>query len=94
MKDIQKPVWFEMEYFTSLFQALRQWGRRKSERHAKSWRGGKKEKGKDSRPPPLPSFLPFLFLCSSRFLNSADPTISEPGAGQYFTNYSFDFATV
>ena len=50
-------------------------------------RGGKKEAL------PLPSFLPFfnyyyflffyyhfLFLCS-RFLNFAEPTISEPGTG-------------
>ena len=31
----------------SLFQALEWWGRSESERHAKSWRGGKKEKRRD-----------------------------------------------
>ena len=51
-------------------------GRRERKRHAKSWRGGKKEKAASS----LPSFLPVLFSCL-RFLNSADPTISEPGTG-------------
>ena len=69
MKDIQKPVWFEMEYFTSLFQALRWWGRRESERHVKSWRGGKKEKGKDSRPllSPVPPVFIFVFTTLSQF---------------------------
>ena len=45
---------------------------RKSERHAKSWWGGKKEKVK--------GFPPVFFSCS-RFLNSVDPTFSEPGTG-------------
>ena len=67
MKDIQKPVWFEMEYFTSLFQALRQWGRRESERHVKSWRGGKKEKGKDSRPLLSPVSSRFYFCVHHAF---------------------------
>ena len=48
---------------------------RESEIHAKSWRGGKKEKGR--------GFASVLFSCS-RFLNSADPTISEPGKGYDF----------
>ena len=106
----------------SLFQALRWWGRRERERHAKSWRGGKKEKRRDREracnhlfydplPPTFgtfeiirfrlsncwnvhelesfsyfsrdyfsPQFPPVLFSCS-HFLNSADPTISEPGTG-------------
>ena len=54
-------------------------------------RGGKKGKTRGERacnhlfydslppPPPLPSFLPFFSF--SRFLNSAGPTISEPGTG-------------
>jgi len=44
-------------------------GRRECERHAKTGAGRKIRK-----------FLPFLFSCS-RFLNSADPTISQPGTG-------------
>ena len=48
---------------------------RESEIHAKSWRGGKREKGR--------GFAPVLFSCS-RFLNSADPAISEPGKGYDF----------
>ena len=77
MKDIQKPVWFEMEYFTSLFQALRQWGRRESERHAKNCRGGKKKKEL--------SFLPFHFRVRALHLKLADPTISEPGNGYTYS---------
>ena len=51
----------------SLFQALRQWRRRESKRQEKSC-------------PPLPSSS--CFISCSPFLNSADPTISEPGTGQ------------
>ena len=53
---------------SSLLQALRYCGRRESEseRHAKSWRGGKKEWID-------PQFPPVLFSCS-RFRNSPDPT--------------------
>ena len=54
-------------------------GRRERKRHAKSWRGGKKEKERSCRTF-SPQFPPVLFLCL-RFLNSADPTISEPGTG-------------
>ena len=54
----------------SLFQAVRWWGRRESERYAKSWRGG------------AGWFPPVFFFSCSRFLNSADPTISEPGTGK------------
>ena len=61
----------------SLFQALRSWERRERKRHAKSCRGGKKEKGRE-RELLYPSFLPLYCL---RFLYSADPTISEPGTG-------------
>ena len=64
------------ECLDSLFQALRWWGRRESERHVKSWRGWKKE----GRRPSSPQFPPVLFSCSC-FMNSADPTISEPGLG-------------
>ena len=56
----------------SLFQAPRQWGRRDAKvklRHAKSWRGGKEEK------------FPLVLFSCSHFLNSARPTISEPGTG-------------
>ena len=52
-------------------------GRRERKRHAKSWRGGKKEK---ERNPCSPQFSPVLFSCLP-FLNSADPTISQPGTG-------------
>ena len=45
---------------------------RESGIQAKSWRGAKKEKGR--------GFAPVIFSCS-RFLNSADPAISEPGKG-------------
>ena len=45
----------------SLFQALRWWGRRERKRHAKSWRGGKKEGRESSTAPVLPSLLPFYF---------------------------------
>ena len=43
--------------------------------------GGAEEKEKEGREPlpPLPSFLPFFSF--SPFLNSAGPTISEPGTG-------------
>ena len=54
-------------------------GRRERKRHAKSWRGGKKEKERSCRAFST-QFPPVLFLCL-RFLNSADPTISEPGTG-------------
>ena len=66
----------------SLFQALRQWGRRKRKRHANSWRGEKEEKDGRETPPSLSpcQFPPVLFSCL-HFLNSADPTISEPGTG-------------
>ena len=43
-------------------------GRRERKRHAQSWR------------PCSPQCPPVLFSCLP-FLNSADPTISEPGAG-------------
>ena len=46
---------------SSLFQAIRYWGRRERKRHAKSWRDGKKEKGREPAPA-FPSFLPFYFL--------------------------------
>ena len=55
--------------------------RRESERHAKSWQcdwqGGKKEKEKGS--PFSPQFPPLAFFSCLLFLNSADPTISQPG---------------
>ena len=38
------------------------------------------EKGK-RKALPLPSFLPIFFFSCSHFLNSVDPTISEPGTG-------------
>ena len=55
-----------------LLQALRWWGRHERKRHPKSW-------GPNPNPssPQVPSFL---FSCL-HFLNSADPTISEPGTG-------------
>ena len=49
------------------------WGRRESERCAKSWPSGKK---------PLLSSVCFCLFSCSHFLNSADPTIWEPGTGQ------------
>jgi len=48
---------------------------RESEIHSKSWRSGKKGKGM--------GFASVLFSCS-RFLNSADRTILEPGKGYDF----------
>ena len=80
---------FRLSDSTDSGEDMKECGRRQSERHAKSWRGRKKEKG---RALPLPSFLPifwffvfcffvfcfFLFSCT-RFPNSADATISEPG---------------
>ena len=48
-------------------------GRGESGRHAKRWRDRKKEKK------PFPPV--FSFFSCLRFLNSADPTISEPGTG-------------
>ena len=60
----------------SLFQALRKWIRRERERHAKSWRGGKKEEVSSF----CSSFPPFYFrVCA--FFNSANPTVSEHGTG-------------
>ena len=47
----------------SLFQALRKWGRSERERHAKSWRGGKKEEV-SSFFPISPRFI-FVFALSS-----------------------------
>ena len=76
------------ECLDSLFQALRWWGRRESERHVKSWRGCKKEE----RRPSSPQFPPVLFSCSC-FMNSADPTISEPGRG-YVTGRTKAFKTI
>ena len=49
----------------------------KVKRHAKSWRGGKKERSRRSF---CSQFPPVLFSCL-RFLNSADSTISKPGTG-------------
>ena len=51
----------------SLFQDLRLWGGRESERHAKSWRGEKQEKEGES--PCSPQFPSVLF--SSRSLEQA-----------------------
>ena len=49
-------------------------GKRQRKRRAKSWRGGKKEKGRE-RAPALPSLLPFYFrVC-------AFSSISDPGTG-------------
>ena len=45
-----------------MFQSLRWWGRLESERHAESWRGGKKEKEMDS-----PVFCFFCFCVFSMF---------------------------
>lgn len=44
----------------SLFQALRWWGRRESERHTKSWRGGKKKRWDREREPVIISFTTFF----------------------------------
>ena len=49
----------------------------KVKRHAKSWRGGKKERSRRSF---CPQFPPVLSSCL-RFLKLANPTISEPGTG-------------
>ena len=44
-----------------------------------------REKGKRKGEKASPQFPPVLFSCL-RFLNSADPTISEPGTGYLITN--------
>ena len=48
--------------YSNLFQALRYWGRRERKRYAKSWRGGKKEKGRERSPPALPAPVYYRFI--------------------------------
>ena len=67
----------------SLFEALREWTRR--ERVGKTRKCRVRENGggagkSEKEAAPLSQFPP-VFFSSSRFLNSAGPTISEPGTG-------------
>ena len=43
--------------------------------------GKRKKEGRESAAPALPRILPCVLFSCLRFLNSADPTISEPGTG-------------
>ena len=54
-------------------EGAKEWGRRECERRAKSGAGRDGKKGSSS--------CFFFFFSCSRFLNSVDPTISQPGTG-------------
>ena len=57
------------KFKSSLFQALRQWGTRESKKHARRKKLAGRKRGKGKFPPVL--------VLSSRFLNSAGPTIGQ-----------------